>query len=381
MLRGRRAATRSRSFVRAFSRVSGGASTSSRRAAARSAGAGAGPRAVTSRLLKNRGIEAEGDSMGSFRTQELSMRGEAATQATMLTAVAPDALVPQSHPIRRIKPMVDSALATLSPTFSQMYASVGRPSIPPEHLLKCCLLMALFSVRSERQLCERLEYDMLFKWFLDMNILDASFNHSVFSKNKERLLEADVSREFFREISRPGRGRGLLSDEHFSVDGTLLEAWASMKSFRPKGEDSPAAGGRRAQSRGRLSWGAQGERDPRVETDPFARLARRGSGKEARLCYEGHVLMDNRQGMVVDVKITEATGASDVTPPSTCFRWYRAAVGSQWVRTGVRHEGLRMGLPGYAHHTARGPETTLGNRWTDHPARRIQVVSACAQAG
>ena len=116
------------------------------------------------------------------------MRGEAATQATMLTAVTPDVLVPQSHPIRRIKPMVDSALAALSPTFSRMYASVGRPSIPPEHLLKGCLLMALFSVRSERQLCERLEYDMLFKWFLDMNILDASFNNSVFSKNKETTL-------------------------------------------------------------------------------------------------------------------------------------------------------------------------------------------------
>ena len=160
----------------------------------------------------------------------------------MLTAVTPDALVLQSHPIRRIKPMVDSALAALSPTFSRMYASVGRPSIPPEHLLKGCLLMALFSVRSERQLCERLEYDMFFKWFLDMNILDASFNHSVFSKNKEWLLKADVSREFFREIVDQARGRGLLSDEHFSVDGTLLEAWASMKSFRPKGEDSPPPG-------------------------------------------------------------------------------------------------------------------------------------------
>ena len=190
------------------------------------------------------------------------MRGEAATQATMLTAVTPDALVPQSHPIRRIKPMVDSALGARSPTFSRMYASVGRPSIPPEHLLKGCLLMALFSVRSERQLCERLEYDMLFKWFLDMNILDASFNHSVFSKNKERLLKADVSREFFREIVDQARDRGLLSDEHFSVDGTLLDAWASMKSFRPKGEDSPPPGdgGRR------LSWGAQGERDPIVRS-------------------------------------------------------------------------------------------------------------------
>ena len=193
------------------------------------------------------------------------MRGEAAAQATMLTAVTPDTLVPQGHPIRRIKPMVDSALAALSPTFSRMYASIGRPSIPPEHLLKGCLLMALFSVRSERQFCERLGYDMLFKWFLDMNILDAGFNHSVFSKNKERLLRADVSREFFGEIVDQARDRGLLSDEHFSVYGTLLDAWASMKSFRPKGEDGPPPGDGGTQSRGRLSWGTQGERDPRVE--------------------------------------------------------------------------------------------------------------------
>ena len=239
------------------------------------------------------------------------MRGEAATQATMLTAVTPDALVPQSHPIRPIKPMVDSALAALSPTFSRMYASVGRPSIPPEHLLKGCLLMALFSVRSERQLCERLEYDMLFKWFLDMNILDASFNHSVFSKNKERLLKADVSRDFFREIVDQARDRGLLSDEHFSVDGTLLDAWASMKSFRPKGEDSPPPGdggrNRAVDFRGERRLNETHE----SRTDLFARLARRGPGKEARLCYEGHVLMDNRQGLVVDVKITEATGTSE----------------------------------------------------------------------
>ena len=171
--------------------------------------------------------------------------------------------------------------------------------------------MALFSVRSERQLCERLEYDMLFKWFLDMNILDASFNHSVFSKNKERLLKADVSREFFREIVDQARDRGLLSDEHFSVDGTLLEASASMKSLRPKGEDGPPPGdggrNRAVDFRGERRLNETHE----SRTDPFARLARRGRGKEARLCYEGHVLMDNRQGLVVDVKITEATGTSE----------------------------------------------------------------------
>ena len=239
------------------------------------------------------------------------MRGEAAAQATMLTAVTPDALVPHRHPIRRIKPMVDSALAALSPTFSRMYASIGRPSIPPEHLLKGCLLMALFSVRSERQFCERLGYDMLFKWFLDMNILDAGFNHSVFSKNKERLLRADVSREFFREIVDQARDRGLLSDEHFSVDGTLLDAWASMKSFRPKGEDGPPPGdggrNRAVDFRGERRVNETHE----SRTDPDARMARRGPGKEARLCYEGHVLMDNLQGLVVDVKITEVTGTSE----------------------------------------------------------------------
>ena len=144
------------------------------------------------------------------------MRGKAARQATMLTAVTPDALVPQHHPIRRIKPMVDRALTQLSPTFDRMYAANGRASIPPEHLLKACLLMALFSVRSERQFCERLEYDLLFKWFLDLNIMDHSFDHSVFAKNRQRLLYADVAREFLLEIVGQAREQRLLSEEHFS---------------------------------------------------------------------------------------------------------------------------------------------------------------------
>ena len=161
------------------------------------------------------------------------MRGKAARQATMLTAVTPDTLVPQRHPIRRIKPMVDRALTQLSPTFDRMYAQDGRASIPPEHLLKACLLMALFSVRSERQFCERLEYDLLFKWFLDLNIMDHGFDHSVFAKNRQRLLDADVAREFLLEIVEQAREQRLLSEEYFSVDGTLLEAWASVKSSDP----------------------------------------------------------------------------------------------------------------------------------------------------
>lgn len=237
------------------------------------------------------------------------MRGKAARQATMLTAVTPDVLVPQGHPIRRIKPMVDQALTKLSPTFDRMYAANGRASIPPEHLLKACLLMALFSVRSERQFCERLEYDLLFKWFLDLNIMDRSFDHSVFAKNRQRLLEADVAREFLLEIVGQARKQRLLSEEHFSVDGTLLEAWASVKSFRPKDEDqSPPSQGSGRNPEVDFRGERRSNETHQSITDPEARLAKKGKGKEAKLCFGAHVLMDNREGLVVDVRLTPAAG-------------------------------------------------------------------------
>lgn len=171
------------------------------------------------------------------------MRGNAEQQALILSAVTPDQLVPQDHPIRQVKPIVDRALAELSPTFNQMYAQVGRPSIPPEHLLKGCLLIALYSIRSERQFCERLQYDLLFTWFLDLNIMDPAFDPSTFSKNKTRLLEHQVSRQFFSGVLAEARRRNLLSEDHFTVDGTLLEAWASLKSFRPRGGGGPPSSG------------------------------------------------------------------------------------------------------------------------------------------
>jgi transposase len=239
------------------------------------------------------------------------MRGSAEQQAIMLTAITPDALVPPGHPIRQIKPIVEAALAKLSPTFDRMYAESGRPSIPPEHLLKACLLIALFSVRSERQFCERLQYDLLFKWFLDLNIMDPAFDHSVFAKNKERLLGHAVAREFFAAIVEEARRRHLLSEEHFTVDGTLLESWASMKSFRPKDGrgDPPDGAGRnpavdfRGQRRVNATHAST--------TDAEARLARKGPGQEARLCFAGHVLMENRQGLVVDVQVTQARGTAE----------------------------------------------------------------------
>jgi transposase len=237
------------------------------------------------------------------------MRGKLDRQITMLSSLTPDQLVPQGHPIRQIKPIVDHALSELSPVFNRMYADMGRPSIPPEHLLKACLLIALYSIRSERQFCERLQYDLLFKWFLDLNIMDPAFDASTFSKNKERLLEHRVAREFLGAVVAEARRRQLLSDDHFTVDGTLLEAWASLKSFRSKdGGDT-----------------GTGEKNPGVDfhgehrtnathgstTDSEARLARKGAGKESRLCFAGHVLMENRTGLVVDVTVTRATGTAE----------------------------------------------------------------------
>jgi transposase len=238
------------------------------------------------------------------------MRGKQEKQITMLSSLTPDQLVPQDHPIRRIKPIVDQALSELSPTFNRMYADLGRPSIPPEHLLKASLLIALYSIRSERQFCERLQYDLLFKWFLDLNIMDPAFDASSFSKNKARLLEHQVAREFLTAVVAEARRRKLLSEDHFTVDSTLLEAWASLKSIHPKDSGEPPK---------------QGDRNPDVDfrgeprtndthqssTDPEARLARKGAGKEAKLCFAGHVLMDNRTGLVVDVTVTRATGTAE----------------------------------------------------------------------
>jgi transposase len=238
------------------------------------------------------------------------MRGKVENQAIVFSLLTPDQLVPRDHPIRHIKPIVDKALRELSPIFNKMYADTGRPSIPPEHLLKACLLIALYSIRSERQFCERLQYDLLFKWFLDLNIIDPAFDASSFSKNKERLLEHRVAREFLTAVISEARRRKLLSEEHFTVDGTLLEAWASMKSIRPKdGGDKPETGGKNPSVD---FHGEERTNDTHQSvTDRETLIARKGKGKEARLCFAGHVLMENRNGLVVDVVITRATGTAE----------------------------------------------------------------------
>ncbi len=239
------------------------------------------------------------------------MRGKAETQVTMLSLVTADQLVPKDHPIRLIKPLVEQTLRELSPVFSRMYAENGRPSIPPEHLLKACLLIALYSVRSERQFCDRLRYDLLFKWFMDMNVTDPAFDSSTFSKNKERLLEHDVARQFLGTVLGEARRRRLLSEDHFTVDGTLLEAWASLKSFHPKdgGGSSPSSGEKNPE----VDFHGQKRTNDSHQstTDPEARLARKGSGKEAKLSFMGHVLMENRNGLITDIAFTQATGMAE----------------------------------------------------------------------
>jgi transposase len=238
------------------------------------------------------------------------MRGKRESQIMMLSSLTPDQLVPQDHPVRRIKPIVERALNELSPIFNQMYATNGRPSIPPEHLLKASLLIALYSVRSERQFCERLQYDLLFKWFLDLNVMDKGFDPTVFSKNKERLLEHQVAREFLVKVIEEARRRHLLSQDHFTVDGTLLEAWASLKSFHPKDEGKPPTGGEKNPS---VDFHGQTRSNDTHQstTDSESLLAKKGAGKEAKLCFAGHVLMENRNGLVVDTVLTQATGTAE----------------------------------------------------------------------
>jgi transposase len=238
------------------------------------------------------------------------MRGSTLQQGEMLSTLTPDQLVPADHPIRRIRRIVDAALAELHGDFDAMYSRVGRPSIAPERLLKSCLLIALYSVRSERQFCERLQYDMLFKWFLNMNIGDAAFDPTTFSKNRDRLLEHEVAHRFFEAVRGEAERRRLLSDEHFTLDGTLLEAWASVKSVRPKDDDD------RTPPQGRnAAVDFHGERRRNQThastTDPQALLAKKSYGTAAKPSYAGHLLMENGNGLVVGAALTAATGFAE----------------------------------------------------------------------
>jgi transposase len=298
----------------------------------------------------------------------------------MSRLVSPEQRVPADHPLRRVKKLADEALAALSPTFDAMYGPTGRPSIPPERLLKSTLLMAFYSARSERLFCEQLDYNLLFRWFLDMDMVESSFDHSTFSKNRARLLEHDVARQFLAEIVERARSARLMSDDHFTVDGTLIEAWASMKSFRPKDEDPDDRPP--PDDPGNPTVNFHGEKRSNEthesKTDPDSRLARKGPNREAKLAYCGNVLMENRNGLIVDFRIEPATGHAewdgalamlDATVPNQ----ERVTIGADKgydVRPFVNALRDRGITPHVAQHTTKR-RSALDGRTTRHPGYAV----------
>ncbi len=241
------------------------------------------------------------------------MRGSDNRSGKLFSYVDLEQRVRRDHPLRAIRSLSEAALEALSADLATLYSGVGRPSIPPEMLLRAMLLQAFYSVRSERQLMERLEFDLLFRWFVGLGVDDAVWDHSSFSKNRDRLLDGEIAAKFLIAVLAQPHVKRLLSSDHFSVDGTLIEAWASMKSFKPK--DPPEGGGNGADGGRNAPADFKGEKRSnethRSTTDPDARLYRKGPGMEAKLCFIGHALMENRSGLIVDTRLTRVSGHAE----------------------------------------------------------------------
>ena len=238
------------------------------------------------------------------------MRGEDQSSGRLFSYVDLEDRVPAKHPLRLIRGIVNDVLASMSGEFERLYSPTGRPSIAPEKLLRALLLQAFYTIRSERQLMEQLEFNLLFRWFVGLGMDDPVWDATVFCKNRDRLLEAAVSAQLLSGVVEHEKVRRLLSRDHFSVDGTLIEAWASMKSFRPKGSDDDEVGPGRNPER-EFHGEKRSNETHESATDAEARLYRKGNGKESRLCYMGHALMENRNGLVVCGRVTQATGTAE----------------------------------------------------------------------
>ena len=239
------------------------------------------------------------------------MRGKDEQQLDVFSYISPEQRVPHDHPLRPLRVMTDGALRELQPRFNQLYAKTGRPSIAPEKLLRALLLQVFYSVRSERMLMEQLNYNLLFRWFAGLNMDDSVWDVTVFTKNRERLLDGDIAEAFFQAVLQQARERNLLSDEHFTVDGTLLEAWASVKSYQRK----DAKNGVPPDDPGNATVDFHGEKRSnethQSKTDPEAKMARKGKGKEAKLSYNGNLLVENRHGLIVNSAVFEANGTAE----------------------------------------------------------------------
>ena len=239
------------------------------------------------------------------------MRGDDLQQPAMFSYVSPEQRVPAEHPLRMIRQMVDEVLKSLSRRFDRLYSHTGRPSIPPEKLLRALLLQVLYTVRSERLLLEQLDYNLLFRWFVGLNMDDPIWDATVFSKNRERLLKGEVAQAFFEQVLKLARQRDLLSDEHFTVDGTLIAAWAGQKSFQKKESSSTPPSDDPGNPTVNFHGEKRSNQTHQSTTDPEARLYRKGPGKEAQLSYQGQVMMENRHGLVTQARLTQATGTAE----------------------------------------------------------------------
>jgi len=306
------------------------------------------------------------------------VRGSDEQTGALFSYLSPEALVPKDHPLRAIRRLVNTALEQLSPKFDALYASGGRASIAPEKLLRALLLQAFYGVRSERQLMEQVTYNMLFRWFVGLSMDAPVWDVTVFTKNRDRLLEGDIARGFLAAILADPQVTPLLSSEHFSVDGTLIEAWASMKSFRPKdGSGEPPGPGR------------NGERDFRGEkrsnethastTDPDARLFKKATGQASRLCHMGHALMENRNGLVVDATLTTATGTAEreaaITMAGDLPAGGRITLGGDkaYDTQDFVAEMRRLGVTPLVSQNTKGRRSAIDGRTTRHAGYAVSV--------
>ncbi len=301
------------------------------------------------------------------------MRGDDCDQAGVFSYISPEERVPPDHPLRAIRQMVDRVLAELSPAFDRLYARTGRPSVPPEKLLRALLLQVLYTVRSERLLVEQLDYNLLFRWFVGLNMDDPVWDPTTFTKNRQRLLDGDIAQRFFDRVLAQARAQELLSDEHFTVDSTLIEAWAGLKSFRRKdGDDEPP------DDPGNPTINFRGERRRNVThastTDPEARLARRGPGREAKLAYHGHVLMENRHGLVVAARVTQAAGTAEretgvALARRVATRRRRVTLGTDKGYDGADFVAAvrRLGVTPHVAQNTSGRASAIDGRTTRHP--------------
>jgi transposase len=304
------------------------------------------------------------------------MRGSDEQTGTLFTYTSPEAFVPADHPLRAVRERVNAALVAMSADFVKLYSRYGRASIPPEKLLRALLLQAFFGVRSERQLMEQISYNLLFRWFVGLSIDAPVWDVTVFTKNRDRLLEGDIARRFFLTVTGDKAVKALMSDEHFSVDGTLIEAWASMKSFQPKDGGGPPPGP-----------GRNGERDFHGEsrtnethastTDPEARLFRKGKGAASKLCYMGHVVIENRNGLIVDTELTQATGWAERTAAEAMMETLAPKRGATLAAdkgydAAAYVAALRdLGVTPHVAQNTSGRRSAIDGRTTRHPGYAI----------